>query len=82
MKKLLLLLLLIFLSSCVSPAVTVNKNVTITLTDVPGQVCSALVRGVYPIWINVEYTTKSELDTDLKVDQDIKPETTIPFPGL
>ena len=80
MKYFALIGLLFLLGCAASPDIIVNKNVTITIADVPDQVCA--VSGVFPIWINVEYTTKSELDTKLRVDQDIKPETTIPFPGL
>jgi len=74
-----LTLCLLLVSCAGSPKITVNKNVTILVGD--SAKCSIEQCGRFlPIWINVEYTTKSELDTDLDVKQDIKPETTIPLP--
>jgi len=84
MKFLALIGLLILLGCAGSPTVTVNKNVTNTIT-INGEPCPIERCGSFiPVWISIEvdYTTKSELDTKLEVDQDIKPETTIPFPGL
>ena len=79
MKK--LFFLLIFLVGCAaSPDIVVNKNVTIIVSGKP---CLIEDCGrIHPVWIDVDYTTKSDLDTKLEVDQQIKPETTIPFPGL
>jgi len=70
--------LCLLLAGCAgSPDIVVNKNVTILVGD--AEKCSVEQCGRFlPIWINVEYTTQSELDTDLDVKQDIKPETTIP----
>jgi len=77
MKYLALIGLLFLLGCAGSPRIVVNKNVTILVGD--SAKCSVEQCGRFlPIWINVEYTTKSELDTDLDVKQDIKPETTIP----
>ncbi|KKK68827.1 hypothetical protein LCGC14_2940130 [marine sediment metagenome] len=79
MKK--LFFLLIILVGCAgSPTVTVNKNVTIFVSGKP---CLVEDCGrIHPVWIDVDYTTKSDLKSDFKADQEIKPETTIPFPGL
>ena len=79
MKK--LLLLLIFLVGCAaSPDIVVNKNVTIFVS---GQPCLIENCGrIFPVWIDVNYTTKSDFDTKLDTKQDIKPKTTIPFKGL
>lgn len=68
-----------------SPKVTVNKSITIAVGNAPmvqGQICSVPITGVYPIWINVDYTTVSDLETKLDTKQDIKPKTTIPFKGM
>jgi len=72
--------MLILGAGCVSPQVIVHKNVTITVN---GERCSITECGSFlPVWINVEYTTEADLKTKLKVEQDIKPETTIPLPGF
>ncbi len=78
MKRILLLSsLFLFLVGCVTPEVTVNKNITITISSEP---CTAKdCERVYPIWINVDYTTASDLDT--KLEQENKPDITIPTPG-
>ena len=76
------LVLLFLLSGCATPEVTVNKNVTIVIGDMERGDETVFLPGVFPIWITVEYTTKSDLDTDLKVEQQIQPEATIPLPGL
>jgi len=74
------LIVLLFLLGCAgSPRIVVNKNVTILVGD--AEKCSVEQCGRFlPIWINVEYTSTSELDTDTKTDQQISPETTIPLP--
>lgn len=80
MKK--LLLLLVFLIGCAaSPDIVVNKNVTIIVGGIDKE-GAVLLPGVFPIWINVEYKTTSDLDTKLDTKQNIKPKTTIPFKGL
>lgn len=74
------IMVILMLAGCVSPQVTVEKNVKITIL---GERCSKEQCGsLLPVWIHVEYTTKSELDTKLEVEQDIKPETTVPLPGF
>ena len=82
MKKITLLALVFILTGCISPKVTVEKNVTVTVT-INGQRCSIEECGqFFPLWIDIEYTTKADLRTKLEVEQDIKPETTIPFQGF
>lgn len=80
MKK--LFLLLIFLVGCAgSPKITVYKNQTNNIT-IKGEPCPIEQCGrIWPIWIDINNTNKSDLDTKLDIDQDIKPETTIPFMG-
>ena len=74
---------LLFLLACAgSPDIVVHKNVTNNIT-INGEPCPIeRCRSFLPVWISIEteYVTKSELDTKLKVDQDISPETTIPLP--
>ena len=79
-SRLIVLGALVLGAGCVSPQVVVHKNVTITVNGerCPKEECGSFL----PVWIHVEYTTEAELDTKLKVEQDIKPETTIPLPGL
>ena len=69
---------MVFLGGCVIPEVTVNKNVTIT---VDGKMCAVEQCAHFlPIWIDVEYTTKSDLETELKTAQDIKPKLDLSLP--
>jgi len=72
---------LLFLFSCAgSPWINVDKSIKII---VKGEPCPIEQCGrIWPIWIDIKYTTKSELDTDLEGDQDIKPQATIPFLGF
>jgi len=83
MKK--LFLLFICLVGCAgSPKINVNKNVTNNIF-INGEPCPIERCGSFlPVWIQVdiEYTTKSDLDTILEVKQDIKPKVTMPRPGL
>ncbi len=85
MKK--LFFLLIFLVGCAgftSPEIRVEKNVTNNIF-INGEPCPIERCGSFlPVWINIEneYTTKSDFDTKLDTKQDIKPKTTIPFPGF
>jgi len=74
--------LLVFLFGCVNPNVIVNKNVPITITVNGNECTDDMCQRSFPVWINVEveYTTKSDLDTDFKADQDIKPPATVPVP--
>jgi len=80
-----LLTLFLFLASCAgSPDIIVHKNVTNNIV-IQGEPCPIERCGSFlPVWISIDtdYTTKSELETDLKVDQQINPQTTTPGPGL
>jgi len=75
------LILFLLLAGCAgSPDVIVHKNVTNNIT-INGEPCPIERCGSFlPVWIVVEidYTTKSDLDVKPKIDQTISPETTIP----
>ena len=79
MKFLTVIGLVFLLGRAASPKITVNKNVTITITGKP---CLIEDCGrIHPIWVEVKYRTATGLDAKLETKQDIKPQTTIPLRG-
>jgi len=68
------------LSACAwqKPDITVDKRVTVFVTGMnrdPNDFQNPYFP--FPVYINIEYTTKSEVDSEAGIDQDIKPDTTI-----